>query len=527
LPLHPSLTRALVDRAAGLPGEVRRLLDRIANDLVLGPHGFTLPGELPPDAIDPTATLAPLPDPVPQQLERLAHLDAEVSLDLWAACCDISRDALLPVVQDLHARGICELALGVARLDPPLRQALREQAKERGTDQEHHLTIARVLEHHDALPHRRGRAWIEAGDLPRGVGVWLDHWRRLVALQGFDAVEGMLREAEQLLVDHPPSPALQGRLATVLALVRDRGYASSPPEEALARPDLALAIGWWDPAAEDAYYAILSTPSGPARKPWIDESLEALRGRCADGPWARLLTIACLSSRRWGLEPDGPLVAEAWRAIAAAEASRDCGDAALVTPALIGRLRPLLEGVLAEHQGDLEATAIAFQQVAQLSRAHDAETLVADLHDLARIHGLLGNVAAAEVAYAEIERGARWTGAIGVEASIVGQRAGLAVLTQDWDRAARLARRAQLGVPPGYPLAMMRLIGTMHMVDEGRPEPAVAVVNESLDDLTSIRPADLELVHCIAHLLQAMATSAMDVPAPWIPLLELVEASAS
>ena len=523
LPLHPSLTRALTDAAAGYPTEIMAYLGQMVPSLRLGPHGFELDGPLPSRADQGRPLLARTDITARPALERLAHLDAEVSADLWAQACEVPKEHVVTIAQRLERQRGCEVRQGLVRLAPRLRAALREDAALEERAAEHHRAIARVLERHRALPHRLGQAWVEAGEVARGVGVWLDQWRRLVALQGHRTVEGLLRDAEALIAPLPRCEALHGRLPTILAVVQDRSYAASDPALAIARRDESLARGWYDTACESAYYAVMSTPTGPDRRRVLEEGLAAVDGRASDGPWARLLVTACSASRRWGFAPDGAWMRSARGAVARAEASGSCGHAALITPPLVRRLGPTLDALVATHRGDSEGAVAACLQVVQVSRAHDAATLTADLHDLAAAHVAAGDPASAETVYQEIERLARWTGSLVSEAGVLAQRAGLALLDGRWDRAARLARQAQLGIPAGYPEAMMRLIAAMHMADEGKVAPAVAVVDDEIDHLVVIRPVDRELRTCIEHLLQAMSLAAHPVPDRWRPLLSLIE----
>jgi len=519
LPLHPSLARHIAEESAGLPRRAMEALEDAVPSLVLGPLGFERVVEPPsPRPAMPPALTDLAPDSL-EPLERLAYIDDESPMELWAQACGRDRDHLLDLTVALQRRQGCRIDRGRVRLAPAVRQTLLATSRAEGRAEGHLLAVAAVLEEHGALPHRLGQAWIDAGDVERGVGVWLDHWRRLVALRGHRVVEGMLRDARRMLSSRPPREALHGRLSTLLPLVADEGYPASDPAEALARRDEALARGWLDTACEATFYASLCTPTGEGRRQVIEQGIALIDGRCADGPWARFTLLGCSASRRWGFEPDGPFVGLARAAITQAETSRSCGEAALTTPALIDRLRPTLDALLAAHRGDHEAAVRQLAVAVQVSRTHDAETLIADLNDLAAAHVAAGDLPAAETVYEEIERLARWVGALSSESAVLAQRAGLAVTRGQWDRAARLAHQAQPGVPAGYPTAMMRLFRTMTMIDDGQVRPAMRVIDDTLPELSSIQPPDPELQRCMARLLDAMARRGEVVPDRWHPLV--------
>jgi len=523
LPLHPSLVRQITDRAAGSPSEVRMLLTRAAPGLRLGPRGFELPHGLPAeDRRDALDVLAPTEA---YRVELLAHLDPDVPVSLWATVTGRRRTEMLELTARLVQGAMASVDRGVIRLRPGLRRACLQSAEASGSSWDHHVAIATVLDAHDTLPMRRGQAWLDAGEHVRGVSVWLDHWQELVEGQGFEVVEGLLRDGEARTANVPPTEALHGRLGAVLAIVAARNHGTEPAHLAIPRYREALDRGWYDNAADHLRWSMVcSQPT--ARKALLADGMEALEGKCSPGAWAYLVVFGVMCSQHWGFEPEGPLVRAAHAAMDAAEAHPDCGHSVLVTPTLLARSRHRLRAALATDRGDHEAAARALRLVVDVAQASSSVTLSGDLVDLGLAEFQRGRRDAAEQVFLDGERRARWIGAYADAAGFAVQLAGMAALEGRWDHGARLARRAQIGLPPGYPKALMRLIATMPAVVDGHLGTLRSEMDDIVDDLILIQPLDAELRCCLDVVVAQLAAAGEDPPTSWGPMLALHPRSA-
>lgn len=524
LPLEPSLGRALVERSGGLPRRLRQWLLRLLPDLSLTERGFAWPGTLPAPAVDVTTALPGKDEVERQALEVAASLGREIDVGLWS---EVSRQPVPRcarwVEQLVHGGWANEAGRGRWRLDPELREALRRRAEAAGRAWDHDVGIAEALERRQVDPLLRGRAWVQAGARARGVTVWLDHWLTLVATLGYAATEGLLLEARSMMAAGERTEAIHGRLETVLNIVRWRNH---PPvtEPAVHDPTAALtALGWHDAAAEALQWAMGSRPAG-SRQEVFERLSPGVVERCSAGVRARLLTWAYVCAAMYGWSRRDEVYTRARAAVDEALRTGDCGHGATISAPLLPRLDRQLEGFRRRIDGDHRGAAVAFRAAVDVARTHHSMTLTSDLMDLGLSLVQVGDMAGAEAAYLEGERRARWLGAPSNEGGFLVQRAGMAVMREDWDTAAALSRRALTCTHEPYARAVMRLFALMPSLWAGRLDNVVDEIARLGPDLAGIGSVDEEVAACLDAVLYAVERSGGERPTSWGRLLALHEA---
>jgi serine/threonine protein kinase/tetratricopeptide (TPR) repeat protein len=489
LPLMPAVHGEVVADAHGFPGALRARLRALVPGLVLSDDGFDHPRPLPrsePDA----AWLEGLADEHLLLLEQAAWLGADVAVAMWAAAAQCDTAVCQRVLLDLERRGWLGAHATRLTLSPTVVAALRDRARAAGRQVDQAVQAASALAAYRGDPLAEGRCWEAAGLYEEAARAWVVGWRRLVQRHGPKVALGAIVDAERLLADVPPTPELHGeRLRVELEL---RFFLRQPDVQQRAEAALALAtdLDWPDLAATSLRAVAFALHDDP---PAVVEVYEALHAqwfeRCSPHYQADLLVSWYFHAERF------------------AEPNRD---------ALYDDVMQRLEGLADPHMRRLryavrtlrllrdrspQAVDVAREAV-RLSQQHSPLQLCQDWSQLGWALQQQGDAQGAERAFREAAAAATWLDQPNAHTWALANLAGLSALGGRWDEAAHRAQQALAGSQLTYINAVMKLLCTPSLAEQGQWAEVRALWPEIAEVVPQVVPADPEVLAAARALLE-------------------------
>jgi tetratricopeptide (TPR) repeat protein len=517
LPLDIDLERALVDRTGGRPAELRRWVERVRDDLQLGPRGFRLRSPLPPPVSAPLDALTDFDDDDLRLLEVAALLGRDVPRSLWIRAAGVPPSRCDLLARRVVARGLARNQAGLV-LEPELAAALRQRAESAGRAEAHHHAAARSMEALGGAPLPTGRAWLAAGRVERGVRRWLDGADAIVRAEGPRALAGVLEEARRRLAPLEESEALHGRCEVLRLQLAHEARDRDVGARAADLETWVASRGWHDAALYVRRLLALSAPVGGKHEVY-EEGMARYGEQASDTARARLLLSWYVVRERFAAADRDTLYATARATLDRALVTGDGLEHGYVSRPQLQRMRYLVDAIrLGREQRHREVIKL-LRQATEISRRHSALTLSSDLLDLGSAYAAAGDPGRAEACYREAGRWGAWLGIVADEAMAVTNRAGLAVMEGQFGRGAELAQRALPGTRHGYLSAVLQLFVWVPRVQAGRFD-AEALENIA-SQLVLLSPPDPEVVKASEALAEAASVRNLPLPPSFELLLEL------
>ena len=509
LPLTRPLHAALVEASGGHPAVLRTQLLQALPSLAHTPEGFDGSLSLADDDA-PLAALQDLEAPALAWLEVAVSRGGNVQRSVWVRAARVPPRTLDALTEQLVRRGLATPTPWGMQVPPSLVTALQRRARRAGRDRAHQAAMAQALSQLGGDPLSVGRCWMDAGEIERGAAIVLDGLPRVVRAHGIGIAVGVLADLEERLASFPLQERLHGRTRVQRLLLdqEHRGRVEATTAEATVR--WALAQGWYDVAARAVrLHAWTVTLDQHALNEVYAAADQQFLAKCSPGARARLLQAWYLRLERFA-DPRRDAIFD--RIVCDVDLARqeelsddERHDLELVT-AVTRRAR------LLRAPPDQELLEVA-RRCVSLSRQTGSAHLCLDLVELGHAHQKLQQFVEADRAYAEAAWTGRWLGIPRAETFATGNRAGLAILQGDWERAHELAQRALVGANHAYLQAVLELFCLVRAAVAGRAHEVFQVLERIGPELAKVRPIDEEVDAALVAIGDALDGVAPDVVA--------------